>query len=461
MSMTAGERRIVSVLVADVVGSTAIGERLGPERSKFLFDEVVRLMREEVERFGGTVAQLTGDGVLALFGAPVAHEDDAERAVRAALAVQEALSRYSAEIGPAYEIELAARVAVNTGPVVIPAGDATPDVLYNALGDTVNVAARLQSLGDLVVGPETARQVDAASSSSRSASWSSRGRPRAWPPSASQASERRPSRRVTPLVGRDDELGLLERILAELTEGRGAIVAITGEPGIGKSGWKRKRRRASRTGFASWRGTRSPTRRDSLLAVSRAATRLARPRRLRSRSPRPPGAPGRACGSARGRGRRGVPVHRDAARAATRARAGGAPRRAQQRQRAAADLRRRAPLVAALARERPLCLVLEDLQWADEATLALVEELFPATDEEVALLLFRTEGDQSAWDLTERARRRYRHRFEELQLVPLEQPEAVELASGAAGGALPDQWARSWPSGRAATRSSSRRRCAT
>src|ERR671931_555701 len=98
MGVTAGERRIVSVLAADVAGSTTIAEKLGPERSKFLFDDVVRLMREEVERFGGTVAQLTGDGVLALFGAPVAHEDDSERAVRAGLAISEALARYGEEV---------------------------------------------------------------------------------------------------------------------------------------------------------------------------------------------------------------------------------------------------------------------------------------------------------------------------------------------------------------------------
>jgi class 3 adenylate cyclase len=160
MSETAGERRVVTALVADVAGSTGIGERLGPERSKFLFDEVVRLMREEVERFGGTVAQLTGDGILALFGAPTAHEDDSERAVRAAVALHQSIARYAAEIGPAYGIELAVRVAVNTGPVVLPQHDAPPDVLYNALGDTVNVAARLQAFGDLVLGPATARQVE-------------------------------------------------------------------------------------------------------------------------------------------------------------------------------------------------------------------------------------------------------------------------------------------------------------
>jgi class 3 adenylate cyclase len=83
-----GDRRIVSVLVADVGSSTTIAEELGPERSKFLFDEVVRLMNDEVDRFGGTVAQLTGDGLLALFGAPTAHEDHPARAVRSALALR-------------------------------------------------------------------------------------------------------------------------------------------------------------------------------------------------------------------------------------------------------------------------------------------------------------------------------------------------------------------------------------
>src|SRR5262249_20707660 len=126
---------------------------------KFLFDELVGLMRQEVERFGGTVAQLTGDGLLALFGAPVAHEDDSERAVRAGLAIRDAAQRYAGEVGPAYGIELAIRAGINTGPAVAPAGAAPRELLYNALGDTVNVAARLQGHGELVVGPETARQL--------------------------------------------------------------------------------------------------------------------------------------------------------------------------------------------------------------------------------------------------------------------------------------------------------------
>ena len=147
MVVTEGERRVVAVLMADVAGSTAIGEQLGPERSKYLFDEVVRLMSEQVERYDGTVAQLLGDGLLAVFGAPVAHEDDSERAVRAGIAIQRALAAYSREVDDAYGIELRARVAVNTGPVLItPDGDG-PD-RWNALGDTVNVTARLQALAE-------------------------------------------------------------------------------------------------------------------------------------------------------------------------------------------------------------------------------------------------------------------------------------------------------------------------
>ena len=159
MAVVTGERRVVSVLFADIVNSTGIGERLGPERSKFLFDEVIRLMSEQVERYGGTVAQRIGDEVYAVFGAPRAHEDDSERAVRSALANQRALAQYSDEVEAAYDVKLSARIAINTGPVVINEESEDP---YNALGDTVNVAARIQELAGpegIVVGHATQLQV--------------------------------------------------------------------------------------------------------------------------------------------------------------------------------------------------------------------------------------------------------------------------------------------------------------
>jgi ABC-type transport system substrate-binding protein/class 3 adenylate cyclase len=437
-----GERRIVSVLVADVAASTAIGEQLGPERSKFLFDEVVRLMREEVERFGGTVAQLTGDGILALFGAPVAHEDDSERAVRAGLAIRESLARYGDEVGPAYGIELQARVAVNTGPVVVPARDEPPDQLYNALGDTVNVAARLQSHGDLIVGHETARQLGERFRLEPLGELELKGK--STPTMAYRVSgeQETPSKTlVTPLVGREAELALLEEIFGELTHGRGAIVVLTGEPGIGKSRLKSEVRERFRDrvrfleGHAVSYGSQIPywpireLLRDWLaLGVSDPEARV----RLELRA---------AIASALGdeadeaypfiasvlglplepeRERRLHELSRDSVRQQT------------------FDAAYR--LFCAVAQQRPLCLVLEDLHWADEATTALLEALLPASEDAVAIVLsYRAEGDHPALDLADRARRRYRHRFLELELAPLSPDASRELADATAQADLPEQ----------------------
>ncbi len=156
------QKRVVAVLLADVAGSTTVAERLGTERSKFLFDEVTRLIAGEVHRFGGSVAQLMGDGVLAVFGAPVAHDDDAERAVRAALAVQAAVGRYGSDVRQAYGVDLGLRAAVEVGSVVVDLDVQDPSERFNALGDPVNVAARLQESSDpgsVVIGPEAARAV--------------------------------------------------------------------------------------------------------------------------------------------------------------------------------------------------------------------------------------------------------------------------------------------------------------
>src|SRR2546423_12493730 len=117
MAESVGERRIVSTLLVDIAASTEIGEKLGPERSKFLFDEVVRLLAAEVKRFGGTVAQFTGDGLYALFGVPAAHDDNAERSVRAARAMQAALEGHAADPAEAYGVKRSPRVGVHTRPV--------------------------------------------------------------------------------------------------------------------------------------------------------------------------------------------------------------------------------------------------------------------------------------------------------------------------------------------------------
>jgi class 3 adenylate cyclase len=441
-----GERRIVSVLVADVAGSTAIAEKLGPERSKFLFDDVVRLMREEVQRFGGTVAQLTGDGVLALFGAPVAHEDDSERAVRAALAIHEALADYGAQVAPAYGIELGVRVAVNTGPVVVPAGDAPPHVLYNALGDTVNVAARLQAVGDLVVGRSTAQQVGGLFELEELGEFELKGR------SKSVAAFRvagihahTAPRPEPPLLGREEELAALSGALEGLLGGRGAIVSITGEPGIGKSRLVAEvgERFAGRVRFLAGHAVayaetipywpvRELLRGWLDLGVSEPEARV----RLELRA--------RLARTLADEADEAYPL------LATLLGLVLEPEQDERMRALASDAVQRQTfdcfyqLVSALARVGPLCLVLEDLHWSDEATLALVDELLPAVEQNPVafLLVHRSDPDHPAWQLVDRARRRFRGLFLELGLEPLQDSDAHALAEADAGGELSEELAQ-------------------
>src|SRR6476660_10306190 len=140
------ERRVVTALSADLVGSTAIAEALDPEEARLVIGEAVGRMVHAVEEFGGTVKDLAGDGILALFGAPTAHEDDAERALRAALRIVQEIHDYGAEVERGWGIEgFDVRVGVATGPVVLGPIGAVELIYYTEIAATENTAARLQA----------------------------------------------------------------------------------------------------------------------------------------------------------------------------------------------------------------------------------------------------------------------------------------------------------------------------
>ncbi|MGZ4462073.1 MAG: adenylate/guanylate cyclase domain-containing protein, partial [Gaiellaceae bacterium] len=137
------ERRVVTALFADLVGSTALVERLESEEARLVIGEAVARMVRAVEGFGGTVKDIAGDGVLALFGAPVAHEDDPERALRAALEITGSIGEYAREVEASFGLEgFGVRVGVDTGSVVVGPMAAGERIEYGATGDSVNVAAR-------------------------------------------------------------------------------------------------------------------------------------------------------------------------------------------------------------------------------------------------------------------------------------------------------------------------------
>ena len=147
------ERRIATVLFADLVGFTTLSESRDPEQVKNLVDACFQLLVRDVTSFGGQVDKIIGDAIVALFGAPVAHEDDAERAVRAALRMQETVRAYRAETGAPVEL----RIGVNTGEVLVGALRAGGD--YTAMGDVVNTAQRLETRGRAGLGGGRARPV--------------------------------------------------------------------------------------------------------------------------------------------------------------------------------------------------------------------------------------------------------------------------------------------------------------
>src|SRR5919198_3575032 len=447
MAVTAGERRIVTALVADVVGSTAIGEQLGPERSKFLIDEVMRIMSEQVRRFDGTVAQLIGDELLAFFGAPVSYEDDSERAVRSALAIQRAVAQYADEVKDAYGIDLAVRIGVNTGPVIVGGQRDGQDGYdpWNALGETVNVAARLQRVageGGVVIGPATQRQVETCFELEELGPQELKGvAERLTAYRVSRARDPQPVEPSHPLVGREFELTVLERTMDALVEGRGAIVSITGEPGVGKSRllWEARTGYRDRTRFIEGRGVSYAQTfpywpiRDLLrewLGVG-ASTPEARVRlELKAELAHHFGDDADEAYPFIA-SLLGLTLEPDAG------------QRIRELNRESIQMRTFEvfyELLCKLADEQPLCVVLEDLHWADEATLELLESLLGVTEQAAVglFLLYRSERELGSWRLGERARQQYPHRYREIEVQPLPPDASRTLAHGAAGGELPD-----------------------
>jgi class 3 adenylate cyclase len=141
-----GERKQVTVLFADLKGSTELIQGLDPEEARTLLDPALHVMMDAVHRYEGTVNQVLGDGIMALFGAPVAHEDHAVRACYAALAMQAAMRRYAEEVRRSHGLEMQARVGLNSGEVVVRAIGNDLHMDYSAVGQTTHLAARMEQL---------------------------------------------------------------------------------------------------------------------------------------------------------------------------------------------------------------------------------------------------------------------------------------------------------------------------
>jgi class 3 adenylate cyclase/tetratricopeptide (TPR) repeat protein len=232
-------RKTVTVLFADVAGSTAIGERLDPETLRSVMSQYFEEMRAVLERHGGTVEKFIGDAVMAVFGVPVAHEDDALRAVRSAAEMQSRIEELNEELEDRYSVRLEQRIGVNTGEVV--AGDPAAGQAI-VTGDAVNLAKRLEQAapaGGVLIGKATYPLVKDAVKAGPLESFSVRGKAEPVSPfrldeidSLAAGVARRFDR---PLVGREAELSALEQAFEQAAAGGCRLVTILGPPGMGKT----------------------------------------------------------------------------------------------------------------------------------------------------------------------------------------------------------------------------------
>ena len=239
-----GERRQVTVMFGDLANYTALSEKLDPEEVHKIVQRCFELVSAEIHRFEGTINQYAGDGFMALFGAPIAHEDAPRRAVHASLAIQRALESFGKDLEEKSGLVVQMRIALNTGIVVV--GRVTDDLRmdYTAIGDTINLASRLQSAArptSVVISDATRRAIEGFFDTVDLGELEIRGHAPVRAFEVTGARSRRTRLEVTaeqgltPLVGRERELAALEDLFREVREGRGQIVFIAGEAGIGKS----------------------------------------------------------------------------------------------------------------------------------------------------------------------------------------------------------------------------------
>ena len=440
-----GERRVVTMLFCDVKGSTAMAESLDPEDWAEIMNGAFERLIAPVYRYEGTLARLMGDAIFAFFGAPIAHEDDPQRAVWAGLDIVSGIAAYKERVRAERGLDLDVRVGINTGPVMVGQVGSDLRLEYTAMGDAVNVAARMEQTaepGTVQITAETHRLVEPLFDLETRGQIEVKGK--AEPVEAYRVLGRRaepgPTRgmRGSPLVGRDREMELLRSAVQEAQSGGGRIVSLVGEAGLGKSRlvdetraeWTRGRPEVERRDggeihriWETWRCV-SVRRDPSVLAVptdggpDRGIEDTDAPDVVRSKLTETiePGAEDwlephmRVWRSLFGVTEPGEePLEGEAFREAIMELVPASTR--------------------AFGADEPRLLVLEDLHWCDEASIDVLIETAKLVDDLPCLFLlaFRPDRQAPSWRLKQWLETEYPHRSTELALAPLSDDESGRL----------------------------------
>jgi class 3 adenylate cyclase len=444
----AGERKIVTCLFADVVGSTALAENMDPEDWTLIMNQAFDRLTPVIYEYEGTIARLLGDAMLAFFGAPATHEDDPVRAVRASLDLLKQARDYAAEVRGRYGIPFEIRIGLNTGQVVV--GNVGSDLKYEytAMGDAVNLAARMQSAarpGTVLISEHTYRFVAPVFDCVDLGEIEVKGKTepvRVYEvagPKAQPGRLRGLAGFESPMVGRDGELRTLLQLSAAARAGLGRAAVIIGEPGLGKSRL-----------IAEWRTAASASANDSapelwaegrclsygqnlayhllgdlvrsLLGVPATAEEPEKRAALQSLVAEYVGPAG------------ALDVYPYLGHMLLMQLEGEALERVRMLEGQAVQaqyLSAMRQLLRAMAQRRPLIVILDDIHWADPSSTDLLIKLLPLTSEAPLLFCFvtRPDRDTHGWRLVAAAREHAGAGLTELNLNPLTDDDSRQLVS--------------------------------
>jgi class 3 adenylate cyclase len=437
-----GERRIVTALFCDVVNSTSLAERLDPEEWTEFMNGVFQVLTAPVQRYEGTVGKLLGDGMLAFFGAPTAHEDDPQRAVLAALDMMEGVEVLRPQAQRDFDFDLKIRIGINTGHVVVADVGGAAAMETTAMGEAVNVAARMEQTakpGTIQISGDTYHRIGSQFEIEALGEISVKGKTDPVPIYRVHglAAERGRDRGIAgisaPLTGRDREFQILKQAADQLRQGRGSIVCLIGEAGLGKS-----RLLAEFKDY--WFKDALPQQWQEMAGIPYDASR---PFGLFQNY---------------ARGMFGVElddtaeeIHRKVVESI---RAGGGTEDAValcsvafERVIAAKVLHEAKDFPTEVVRQdiydqmypglrtsclaKPTVIVIDDLQWADPASVDLLLHLMKLADEVPVLIVcaFRPERQSPAWQVKLKAETDYPHRYQQIELKPLGPEDTDALVS--------------------------------
>jgi len=439
------ERRVVTMLFSDVKGSTTIAEDLDPEEFTEIMEGAFGVLIGPITRYEGTLVRMMGDAILACFGAPIAHEDDAERACRAALDIIEGAKAYAVRLEEERGIAgFNVRVGIHTGLVVV--GEVGSDLRmeYTAMGDAVNLASRMETAaepGTVLITEDTHRLIASMFETEDLGPMQVKGRARLvsayrlLAPKAVVGKGRGIAGLESPLVGREAEFHALQKAVERLQAGLGGLVTIVGEAGIGKSRLVAEVRREHSADILSDRLYWVEGRCLSYGASTAYPLWLDALRSALGLSPEDPPLVMRSALQALLEGlcpelsddvypylalAMSLPLEAEDE-AMVRGLEGEGLR--------AATFRAVETFIEATASDAPLVLVFEDLHWADHTSIQLLEHLLGLMDRAPLLIIsvFRPRTEHGCWRIRETAERLYRHRHTDLWLDPLSAAESTAL----------------------------------